>query len=89
MAKSTAEVLNEIEGVTRPLEKTLNALAENPNGSPGGKKTAGDNAKALKEMHEKCDLVAQLASQQTNTQSAGMGMRRGGSSAPDDRTKDK
>jgi hypothetical protein len=87
-AKSTAEVWSEIEGVAKPLESTLKALAENPNGSSPGKEQAGGNAKVMEELRTTgAAIVAQA--QATQTQSLGPRMGRGGSSAPDDRDKDK
>jgi len=83
--KSTSEVWSEIQGVTKPLENTLKALAENLNGSAAGKAQAQSNLEVVQNLNT---TGAQLAAQATQTQSLGMGMRRGGSSAPDDRAKD-
>jgi hypothetical protein len=86
--RATSEVWNEIQGVTGPLEKTLKALAENPNGTASGKKQAEDTGKIVGALNAKGAQIA-LAAQATHTQSLGMGMRRGGSSAPIDEKDDK
>lgn len=78
MAKSTTAVWDEIQGVTGPLEKTLKALAENPNGTATGKAQAKQNLDVVQDLNT---TGAQLAAQATQTQSLGVGMRRGSGSS--------
>ena len=86
--RSTSDVWSEIHGVTGPLEKTLKALAENPNGTAAGKKQAEENQGVVGNLNETGAQIS-LAATKTQTQSLGVGMRKGGSSTPpeDDRNK--
>ncbi len=74
MTKTTEAVWNEIHGVTGPLEKTLKALAENPNAKSPGKEQADGNFGVIKGLN---DFGNSKVNQLTNTQSLSVGMRKG------------
>ena len=88
MPKTTEAVWNEIHGVTGPLEKTLKALAENPNAKSPGKEQAEKNSTVVGELN---DFGNAKVNQLTNTQSLSVGMRKGSGSSStnneDDRKK--
>ncbi|MDX2164554.1 MAG: hypothetical protein SFW07_03950 [Gammaproteobacteria bacterium] len=86
MPKSTEAVWNEIHDVTGPLEKTLKALAENPNAKNPGKEQAEGNGRIIKGLN---DFGNSKVNQLTQTKSVGIGMRKGSNSSsnPEDERK--